>query len=278
MSIDAPIQPAENQPAENQPAENQPAENQPAENQPAENQPAAARVIDGHKVYGSGDTEIRALDGVTVDFGQGRFTAIMGPSGSGKSTLMHCAAGLDNLTSGSAYIGDTELGSLSDRDLTLLRREQIGFVFQAFNLLPTLTAIENVNLPLTLANRKADAGWLDQIITSTGIGDRLDHRPNELSGGQQQRVAIARALVSRPSIVFADEPTGNLDSVTGGEVLDFLREAVDDLGQTLVLVTHDASAAARADRVLFLADGQIVDQIDQPSADAIFDRIKELGG
>ena len=268
MSIDAPIQPAENQPAENQPAENQ----------PAENQPAAARVIDGHKVYGSGDTEIRALDGVTVDFGQGRFTAIMGPSGSGKSTLMHCAAGLDNLTSGSAYIGDTELGSLSDRDLTLLRREQIGFVFQAFNLLPTLTAIENVNLPLTLANRKADAGWLDQIITSTGIGDRLDHRPNELSGGQQQRVAIARALVSRPSIVFADEPTGNLDSVTGGEVLDFLREAVDDLGQTLVLVTHDASAAARADRVLFLADGQIVDQIDQPSADAIFDRIKELGG
>ncbi|MDP7507723.1 MAG: ABC transporter ATP-binding protein [Acidimicrobiales bacterium] len=239
---------------------------------------AAARVADGHKHYGSGDTEVRALDGVTVEFGAGRFTAIMGPSGSGKSTLMHCAAGLDDLTSGSAFIGDTELGSLSERDLTMLRRDRVGFVFQAFNLLPTLTAIENLNLPLTLAGRSADPEWLDQVVTSIGIGDRLGHRPNELSGGQQQRVAIARALASKPSIVFADEPTGNLDSVTGSEVLDFLRDAVNDLGQTLVLVTHDAAAAARADRVLFLGDGRIVDEIYQPTADAVFDRIKELGG
>ncbi len=239
---------------------------------------AAARVADGHKHYGSGDTEVRALDGVTVDFGAGRFTAIMGPSGSGKSTLMHCAAGLDDLTSGSAFIGDTELGSLSERDLTMLRRDRVGFVFQACNLLPTLTAIENLNLPLTLAGRSADPEWLDQVVTSIGIGDRLGHRPNELSGGQQQRVAIARALASKPSIVFADEPTGNLDSVTGSEVLDFLRDAVNDLGQTLVLVTHDAAAAARADRVLFLGDGRIVDEIYQPTADAVFDRIKELGG
>ncbi|MBC8363576.1 MAG: ABC transporter ATP-binding protein [Actinobacteria bacterium] len=239
---------------------------------------AAARVVDGHKVYGTGETAVHALDGVSVEFGHGQFTAIMGPSGSGKSTLMHCAAGLDNLTSGSAYIDGTELDSLSERDLTLLRRNQVGFIFQAFNLLPTLTAIENLKLPLTLAGRKADPEWLDQVVTSTGIGDRLSHRPNELSGGQQQRVAVARALVSKPSIVFADEPTGNLDSVTGGEVLDFLREVVDELGQTLVLVTHDAAAAARADRVLFLADGQIVDEINDPDADAIFDRIRELGG
>ena len=239
---------------------------------------AAARVVDGHKTYGSGDTEVRALDGVTVDFGEGRFTAIMGPSGSGKSTLMHCAAGLDNLTAGSAFIGDTELGGLSERNLTLLRRDRVGFVFQAFNLLPTLTAIENMNLPLTLAGRSADPEWLNEVVTSIGIGDRLDHRPNELSGGQQQRVAIARALISRPSIVFADEPTGNLDSATGGEVLDFLRHAVNKLGQTLVLVTHDAAAAARADRVLFLGDGRIVDELDRPDADAIFDRIRELGG
>ena len=239
---------------------------------------AAARVADGHKHYGSGDTEVRALDGVTVDFGAGRFTAIMGPSGSGKSTLMHCAAGLDDPTSGSAFIGATELGSPSERALTMLRRDRVGFVFQAFNLLPTLTAIETLNLPLTLAGRSADPEWLDQVVTSIGIGDRLGHRPNELSGGQQQRVAIARALASKPSIVFADEPTGNLDSVTGSEVLDFLRDAVNDLGQTLVLVTHDAAAAARADRVLFLGDGRIVDEIYQPTADAVFDRIKELGG
>jgi len=239
---------------------------------------AAARVVDGRKVYGSGDTAVHALDGVTVEFAKGRFTAIMGPSGSGKSTLMHCAAGLDDLTDGSAWIGDTEIGSLSERDLTLLRRDRIGFVFQAFNLLPTLTAAENLELPLTLAGRSADPEWHDRVVDSTGLRDRLGHRPDELSGGQQQRVAIARALLSKPSIVFADEPTGNLDSTTGAEVLDFLREAVDDLGQTLVMVTHDASAAARADRVLFLADGRIVDELDDPDADAILDRIKELGG
>ena len=213
-----------------------------------------------------------------VEFERGRFTAIMGPSGSGKSTLMHCSAGLDDLTSGTVHIGDVELGSLSERDLTLLRRDRIGFVFQMYNLLPTLTARENLTLPLDLAGTKPDPGWLVEVIESVGIQDRLDHRPSELSGGQQQRVAVARALVSRPEIVFADEPTGNLDSVTGGEVLDFLRSAVDDLGQTLVVVTHDANAAARADRVLFLADGHIVDEMTDPDADAILDRIKSLGG
>jgi putative ABC transport system ATP-binding protein len=202
----------------------------------------------------------------------------MGPSGSGKSTLMHCSAGLDDLTAGTVHIGDVELGSLSERDLTLLRRDRIGFVFQAYNLLPTLTARENLTLPLDLAGTKPDPGWLVEVIESVGIQDRLGHRPSELSGGQQQRVAVARALVSRPEIVFADEPTGNLDSVTGGEVLDFLRSAVDDLGQTLVVVTHDANAAARADRVLFLAAGRIVDEMTDPDADAILDRIKSLGG
>ena len=213
-----------------------------------------------------------------VEFERGRFTAIMGPSGSGKSTLMHCSAGLDDLTSGTVHIGDVDLGSLSERDLTLLRRDRIGFVFQAYNLLPTLTARENLTLPLDLAGTKPDPGWLVEVIESVGIQDRLSHRPSELSGGQQQRVAVARALVSRPEIVFADEPTGNLDSVTGGEVLDFLRSAVDDLGQTLVVVTHDAGAAARADRVLFLADGMIVDELVDPEADAILDRIKAIGG
>jgi putative ABC transport system ATP-binding protein len=201
----------------------------------------------------------------------------MGPSGSGKSTLMHCSAGLDDLTSGTVHIGDVELGSLSERDLTLLRRDRIGFVFQSYNLLPTLTARENLTLPLDLAGTKPDPGWLVEVIESVGIQDRLGHRPSELSGGQQQRVAVARALVSRPEIVFADEPTGNLDSVTGGEVLDFLRSAVDDLDQTLVVVTHDANAAARADRVLFLADGMIVDELVDPEADAILDRIKAIG-
>jgi putative ABC transport system ATP-binding protein len=239
---------------------------------------AAARVVDGHKVYGSGDTEVRALDGITVDFGEGRFTAIMGPSGSGKSTLMHCVAGLDNLTSGRTYIGDVELGSLSENDLTLLRRDRVGFVFQFFNLLPTLTASENLRLPLDLAGRRPDEEWVSRVIDAIGIGDRLTHRPDELSGGQQQRVAVARALVSKPEIVFADEPTGNLDSHTGGEVLDFLRRAVDELGQTVVIVTHEAGAAARADRVLFLADGRIVEQLIDPTADTILDRIKELGG
>ncbi len=235
-------------------------------------------MTDGTKVYGSDDTEVRALDGVTVDFEQGKFTAIMGPSGSGKSTLMHCVAGLDDLTSGSVHIGDVELGSLSDRDLTLLRRDKVGFVFQAYNLLPTLTAAENTTLPLDLAGRRPDSGWMDQVVKAIGIADRLKHRPDELSGGQQQRVAVARALVSQPEIVFADEPTGNLDSKTGEEVLDFLRTAVEDLGQTMVMVTHDAGAAARAHRVLFLADGRIVDEMVEPTPDRILDHIKGLGG
>ena len=239
---------------------------------------AAARMTDGTKVYGSDDTEVRALDGVTVDFEQGKFTAIMGPSGSGKSTLMHCVAGLDDLTSGSVHIGDVELGSLSDQDLTLLRRDKVGFVFQAYNLLPTLTAAENTTLPLDLAGRRPDSGWMDQVVKSIGIADRLKHRPDELSGGQQQRVAVARALVSQPEIVFADEPTGNLDSKTGEEVLDFLRTAVEDLGQTMVMVTHDAGAAARAHRVLFLADGRIVDEMVEPTSDRILDHIKGPGG
>lgn len=235
-------------------------------------------MTDGTKVYGSDDTEVRALDGVTVDFEQGKFTAIMGPSGSGKSTLMHCVAGLDDLTSGSVHIGGVELGSLSDRDLTLLRRDKVGFVFQAYNLLPTLTAAENTTLPLDLAGRTPDSGWMDQVVKAIGIADRLKHRPDELSGGQQQRVAVARALVSQPEIVFADEPTGNLDSKTGEEVLDFLRTAVEDLGQTMVMVTHNAGAAARAHRVLFLADGRIVDQMIEPTPDRILDHIKGLGG
>ena len=239
---------------------------------------AAARIVGGSKIYGTGDTEVRALDSVDVEFERGRFTAIMGPSGSGKSTLMHCSAGLDDLTSGTVHIGDVELGDLSERDLTLLRRDKVGFVFQAFNLIPTLTAEENLTLPLDLAGRKPDASWMVNIIETVGLQDRLRHRPDELSGGQQQRVAVARALVSRPEIVFADEPTGNLDSITGGEVLDFLRGAVDDLGQTLVVVTHDAGAAAMADRVLFLADGQIVDEMSNPDADRILDRIKAIGG
>ena len=230
-------------------------------------------MVGGSKIYGTGDTEVRALDGVDVEFERGCFTAIMGPSGSGKSTLMHCSAGLDDLTSGTVHIGDVELGDLSERDLTLLRRDKVGFVFQAFNLIPTLTAEENLTLPLDLAGRKPDASWMVNIIETVGLQDRLRHRPDELSGGQQQRVAVARALVSRPEIVFADEPTGNLDSITGGEVLDFLRGAVDNLGQTLVVVTHDAGAAAMADRVLFLADGQIVDEMSNPDADRILDRL-----
>jgi len=228
-------------------------------------------------VYGAGDSEVRALDGVDVDFEKGKFTAIMGPSGSGKSTLMHCIAGLDSLTSGSVFIGDTNLSSLNDKQLTELRREKVGFIFQAFNLIPTLSASENITLPLDLAGTPVDKEWFDAVVKTVGLADRLDHRPSELSGGQQQRVAVARALVSRPSIVFADEPTGNLDSKSGNEVLSFMRRAVDDYGQTIVMVTHDQIAASFADRVVFLADGKIVDELESPTVDSIIDRMKRLG-
>jgi putative ABC transport system ATP-binding protein len=238
----------------------------------------AARVVGASKIYGTGDAAVRALDGVTVGFAAGRFTAIMGPSGSGKSTLMHCAAGLDTLSSGAAYIGDTELGTLGDRRLTLLRRERIGFVFQSFNLVPTLTVAENITLPLDLAGRRPDADWLDTLIGVVGLGDRLLHRPAELSGGQQQRVAVARALVGRPEVVFADEPTGNLDSRSGGEVLDLLGRAVHDMGRTVVMVTHDPVAAAHADEVVFLADGKLVDRMASPTASTVLDRMKALDG
>ena len=215
-----------------------------------------------------------ALDAVDVDIETGRFTAIMGPSGSGKSTLMHCLAGLDSISSGQVWIGDTELSTLSDKRLTQLRRDSVGFVFQAFNLIPTLTALENITLPLDIAGRKADADWLDTVIDTVGLRDRLTHRPSELSGGQQQRVACARALASRPTIVFADEPTGNLDSRSGAEVLGFLRRSVDEVGQTIVMVTHDPGAASYADRVLFLADGRIVDEMHAPSSEKVLERMK----
>ncbi|MER5448532.1 ABC transporter ATP-binding protein [Streptomyces sp. NPDC002764] len=230
---------------------------------------AAARVADAVKVYGRGDTEVRALDGVSVDFPAGRFTAIMGPSGSGKSTLMHCAAGLDTLTSGTAHIGDTDLGALDDRRLTLLRRDRVGFVFQAFNLVPTLTVAENITLPLDLAGGGRDQEWLDALIDVVGLRDRLHHRPSELSGGQQQRVAVARAFA-----VFADEPTGNLDSRAGGEVLGLLGRAVRQTNRTVVMVTHDPVAAAHADEVVFLADGRLVDRMEAPTADGVLDRMK----
>jgi putative ABC transport system ATP-binding protein len=237
----------------------------------------AARAVDAVKVYGRGDTEVRALDGVSVDFAAGQFTAIMGPSGSGKSTLMHTLAGLDTLTSGSVWIGDVELGRLREKKLTQLRRDRIGFVFQSFNLVPTLTAAENIELPMRLAGRKPDRAWFDDVVATVGLGSRLQHRPSELSGGQQQRVAVARALASRPHIVFADEPTGNLDSRTGAEILSFMRQAVRELGETIVMVTHDAVAASYADRAVFLADGRIVDQIDDPTTETVFDRMRTLG-
>lgn len=239
---------------------------------------AAASAVDAVKVYGKGGTEVRALDGVTVSFERGRFTAIMGPSGSGKSTLMHCLAGLDRLTAGSVQVGGTDLSGLSDKELTTLRRDKIGFVFQSFNLVPTLTAIENITLPLTLGGRKPDPEWLDQVIAAVGLGDRLTHKPSELSGGQQQRVAVARALVSRPEIIFGDEPTGNLDSRSSAEILRFMRHAVDALGQTIVMVTHDPVAASYADRVVFLADGKVVSEMEQPTAERILDHLKRLGG
>ncbi|WP_447035969.1 ABC transporter ATP-binding protein [Streptomyces sp. DSM 118878] len=234
----------------------------------------AARVADAVKVYGSGDTSVRALDGVSIGFPAGRFTAIMGPSGSGKSTLMHCAAGLDTLTSGAAFIGDTELGTLDDRRLTLLRRDRVGFVFQAFNLVPTLTVAENISLPMDLAGIRGDREWADSLIDVVGLRDRLGHRPSELSGGQQQRVAVARAFAGRPDVVFADEPTGNLDSRSGEEVLNLLGRAVRRMGRTVVMVTHDPVAAAHADEVVFLADGRLVDRMVAPTADRVLDRLK----
>ena len=238
---------------------------------------AAAAAVAASKIYGAGETEVRALDGVSVSFEASRFTAIMGPSGSGKSTLMHCLAGLDRLTAGQVFIGDQDLTRLSEKQLTLLRREQVGFIFQAYNLLPTLTAEENITLPLSLAGRKPDAEWLEQVVTTVSLADRLDHRPSELSGGQQQRVAVARALVSRPSIIFGDEPTGNLDSRSGAEILSFMARAVDELGQTIVMVTHDPMAASYASRVVFLADGRVVDEMSDPTAERVLDRMKALG-
>ena len=239
---------------------------------------AAARAINLRKVYGSGDTQVAALDGVTVEFRPGQFTAIMGPSGSGKSTLMHCLAALDDATSGEVYIGEADLTKLGDKDLTKIRRDRIGFVFQAFNLVPTLTAIENITLPMDIAGRKPNQEWLDTVISTVGLADRLDHKPNQLSGGQQQRVACARALASRPDIVFADEPTGNLDSVSGAEVLGFLQRSVKEFGQTVVMVTHDPNAAGYADRVVFLADGRIVDEMTEPTSERVLDRMKSFDG
>jgi putative ABC transport system ATP-binding protein len=238
---------------------------------------AAAGAIDAMKVYGHDDSEVRALDGVTVSFAAGHFTAIMGPSGSGKSTLLHSLAGLDSLSSGSVYIGETYLSMLNDKQLTELRREQVGFIFQAYNLIPTLTALENITLPLALGGTKGDQVWIDQVIDTVGLRSRLTHRPSELSGGQQQRVAVARALASRPKIIFADEPTGNLDSRTGAEILSFMRRAVKELGQTIVMVTHDPVAASYADRVIFLADGKIVDEMIDPTSERVLDRMKHFG-
>jgi putative ABC transport system ATP-binding protein len=237
----------------------------------------AAGTIDAVKVYGKGQTEVRALDDVTVSFPVGQFTAIMGPSGSGKSTLLNCMAGLDTLTSGQAFIEDADLSTLNDNQLTVLRRDKMGFIFQAYNLVPTLNAIENITLPLMLAGRKGDQAWIDNVVQIMGIGDRLHHRPAELSGGQQQRVAVARALASQPAIIFADEPTGNLDSRSGAEVLGFMRRAVDDMRQTIVMVTHDPTAASHSDRIVFLADGRIVDEMFQPTAERVLERMKRFG-
>ncbi|GAA3192507.1 ABC transporter ATP-binding protein [Actinocorallia longicatena] len=238
----------------------------------------AARAEEISKVYGTGDAEVRALDGVSIDFPAGRFSAVMGPSGSGKSTLLHCMAGLDRVTSGRLWIGGDELTGMSDKELTRLRRDRVGFVFQAFNLVPTLTGAENVTLPAAIARRRPDEPWFERVVEAVGIGHRLRHRPSEMSGGEQQRIAAARALVARPAIVFADEPTGNLDSKASAEVLMFLRRSVDEFGQTIVMVTHEPTAAAYADHVVFLADGRIVSDMREPTAERVLDLLKELGG
>ncbi|MDE0368771.1 MAG: ABC transporter ATP-binding protein [bacterium] len=236
----------------------------------------AARAEDVTKVYGWGDTRVTALDDISVAFTKGEFTAVMGPSGSGKSTLMHCMAGLDSVTEGSVFIGDQDLSTLSDRQLTKLRRERVGFIFQAYNLVPTLSASENITLPLDLAGAKVDQSWFDSVVETLGVADRLKHRPTELSGGQQQRVAAARAMVSRPDLIFADEPSGNLDSKASADLLAFLRSAVKDHAQTIVMVTHDANAAGYADRVVFLADGRVVDSMEDPTPERVLDRLKSL--
>jgi putative ABC transport system ATP-binding protein len=238
----------------------------------------AVRAVEVSKTYGSGPTAVTALDRVTVGFPPGRFSAVMGPSGSGKSTLLHCLAGLDSPDNGKVWLGETELSGLGERQRTRLRRDRVGFIFQSFNLLPTLTAAENITLPLAIAGRRVDRAWLDRIVDAVGLRDRLGHKPAELSGGQQQRLAAARALAGRPAVVFADEPTGNLDSRAGGELLALLRRSVDELGQTVVMVTHDPAAAGHADEVVFLADGRIADRMSDPDADGVLDRIKALGG
>jgi putative ABC transport system ATP-binding protein len=237
---------------------------------------SAARTVGLSKVYGQGETRVVALDDLSIELARGQFTAIMGPSGSGKSTLMHCAAALDSASAGQVFLGDVELTGLKDKALTQLRRDRIGFIFQSYNLVPTLSARENILLPLAIAGRKPDQEWYDVVIDTVGLRDRLDHRPSELSGGQQQRVACARALVSRPQVIFADEPTGNLDSLSGQEVLDFLRRCVDEFGQTIVMVTHDPVAASHTDRVVFLEDGRIVGDLRKPTADLVLERMKRL--
>ena len=237
----------------------------------------AASTIDASKVYGTEDNTVTAVDHVSVAFETGRFSTIMGPSGSGKSTLMHCMAGLDPLTSGRAFIGDVDLTTLHDKQLTKLRRDKVGFIFQSYNLVPSLSALENITLPDLLAGRKPDQAWLDRVVQTVGLADRLSHRPSELSGGQQQRVAVARALVARPGIIFADEPTGNLDSRASTEILEFMRRAVDDLGQTIVMVTHDPVAASFSDRIVFLGDGRVVDEMEQPTAERVLDRLRQFG-
>jgi putative ABC transport system ATP-binding protein len=237
----------------------------------------AARAIDASKIYGTGEAEVRALNAISVQFQTSQLTAIMGPSGSGKSTLLHCMAGLDRLTSGQIFLGDVDISRAGEKELTLIRRDKLGFIFQAYNLIPTLNALENMTLPMSLAGHKPDPAWLDTIVETVRLKDRLTHRPAELSGGQQQRVAVGRALLSKPSVIFADEPTGNLDSRSGAEILTFMRKAVDDLGQTVVMVTHDPIAAGYADRVVFLADGKIVNDMSEPTVDKIVDRMKQIG-